>query len=365
MNRKRILILLLVVAALAVLVYFQFREWRKFDWGTFSRVTQDISKTHIITAVLIIYVTYLLRALRWKIFLRPVCNAKLERMIPPQFIGFTGLALLGRPGELIRPYLIAKKENLTISSQVAVWAVERIFDIGAFAVLMAIDVFAFAGEFNLGPGVKEEIQIGGGVLLALVAGMAYGASMVRRNSEGVANWLERRLVRVSHKFAKDVCHKIRAFGEGLNTIHDRASLIQLIFVSLAIWLLIAFAYREVLHAYPILPANDHGAPRIPLHIVNIPHVVLLMGASMIGSLLQLPAVGGGSQLATISVMSSPAIFGIPSEQAVSAGIMLWLVTFMACIPIGLFFSHREHLSLRKLTEESHLEEQSEEALERP
>ena len=62
-------------------------------------------------------------------------------LIPPTLIGFTGLALLGRPGELIRPYLIARRTNLTFSSQLAVWAVERIFDIGGFTVLLVLAIF--------------------------------------------------------------------------------------------------------------------------------------------------------------------------------------------------------------------------------
>ena len=42
-------------------------------------------------------------------------------MLAPQFIGFSALALLGRAGEMVRPYIIAKKERLTFTSQVAVW----------------------------------------------------------------------------------------------------------------------------------------------------------------------------------------------------------------------------------------------------
>jgi hypothetical protein len=36
--------------------------------------------------------------------------------------------------------------------------------------------------------------------------------------------------------------------------------------------------------------------------------------------------------------------------------MLWLVTFVAVIPTGLLLAHRERLSLRQLSEESHHEE---------
>src|SRR5580658_4049915 len=85
--------------------------------------------------------------------------------------------------------------------------------------------------------------------------------------------------------------------------------------------------------------------------MSVTKVLLLMGASMIGSMVQLPGVGGGSQLATISALDH--VFDIvPKELTVSCGIMLWLVTFVAVVPIGLLLSHHERLSLRKLSAES-------------
>ena len=54
------------------------------------------------------------------------------------------------------------------------------------------------------------------------------------------------------------------------------------------------------------------------------------------------------------------VYGIPPELALSCGILLWLVTFMSCIPMGLTLAHREHLSLRKLSKASHEEEAKDE-----
>ena len=358
MISRRIVVLTAVGAILATLIYLQVRTWSRFDWGTFAQVTREIEPFHIIVAIAIVYFTYVLRAVRWKIFLRPVRRARLSGLIPPHFIGFAGLALLGRPGELVRPYLIAKKEQLQVSSQVAVWAVERVFDVGAFAVLMAIDVFVFVDQFHLERHTRLRIQIGGGMLIGLVVAAGLAIWAIRRNCQGVATWLERRLSPFSRRFAHSFCQKVQAFGKGLNTIHDGTSLAQLIGISLSIWWLIALSYREILHAYPALPAASTPAHQVALHFIDIPHVLLLIGASMVGSLLQLPAVGGGSQLATISVLSSSAIFGLPKEQAVSAGMMLWLVTFVACVPAGLLFARQEHVSLRRLTEESQQPEEA-------
>jgi hypothetical protein len=214
-----------------------------------------------------------------------------------------------------------------------------------------------------------------------------------------------------------VDEKVRAFGEGLNTISGGKAFAKLVVISLVMWFLIALAYRQVAHSYPPEPPgeaaqppsvdvetarlaempelagepltpetvvslkaalqpkgynvrDDHGTlwlmqrgkrlkkvgDRPHLSNMDVPHLLLLMGFSMIGSIVQLPAVGGGSQLAVISALQ--VVYGVPPELAVSCGILLWLVTFMSCIPVGLALAHREHLSLRKLSSESQGEEET-------
>ncbi len=338
MEKKRALITAVVVALLGILIYTQFKEWRNFDWATFWAETHKVRKIHILHGILLIYIAYALRALRWKIFLKPIKNASFLGLLPPTLIGFTGLALLGRPGEFIRPYLIARRENLSVSSQIAVWTIERIFDMGAFTVLMVGAIFASKGLRTLSfyPRIRE----GGFFLVAAVAGMALVAIVIAKNGSRLADMAQVQFGRISAALGQKVADKIREFGLGLNTIHGTWEFVQLSVVSVGMWYVIALAYREVTHAYAV-PTLMH---------LTTSRVLLLMGSSMVGSILQLPAVGGGSQLATISALS--AIFDVPKESAASCGILLWMVTFMAVIPLGLALAHRAHLSLRKLSEES-------------
>jgi hypothetical protein len=76
-------------------------------------------------------------------------------------------------------------------------------------------------------------------------------------------------------------------------------------------------------------------------------------------MVQLPGVGGGSQLATIATLEK--VFNVPKELAASCGIMLWLVTFVAVVPLGLFLAHSERLSIRKLSRETENAEKAETA----
>jgi hypothetical protein len=354
--KKKVLIAI-VLLALGALVYLQFKTWRKFDWKSFREQTEDVNIGLIALGVAIIHFDYYLRALRWKILLRPVCETKATSLLAPTMIGFTGLALLGRPGEFIRPFLIARKEKLTMSSQLAVWVVERLFDVGAFALIMAVNILWSAEHLKDLPGFSDGasktifgfevtsfmiFQISGFGLLAGVLLASFFAFRVRRNPERVARITERLLKPISEKLAHAVGHRVHTFGEGLNTIQDAKSFFQAFGLSLVLWLTIGATYVCVTRAY-----EDIG--QLPPS-----EALLLTGASVAGGTLQLPVVGGGSQLATIGTLVG--VFDYPKELAISCGMMLWLVTFMSVIPAGLILAHFERVSLTKLEAESTAEE---------
>ncbi len=129
---------------LCLLIYLQVRAWKTFDWALFWRSTEHVNWLYIFYGFALTYIAYALRAVRWRIFLKPVKETTTLRLLAPQFVGFAALSLLGRAGEMIRPYIIAKKERLTFTSQMAVWGVERIFDMGSFAVMLALSFLSEA-----------------------------------------------------------------------------------------------------------------------------------------------------------------------------------------------------------------------------
>lgn len=53
-------------------------------------------------------------------------------------IGFTAVALIGRVADPVRPYLVAKKTGLPLANQIAVYIVERIFDMGTIALVFSV-----------------------------------------------------------------------------------------------------------------------------------------------------------------------------------------------------------------------------------
>jgi glycosyltransferase 2 family protein len=347
MNKKQIVTLCIVAAILAALFYLQFRQYKNFPWDKFREVSTSLFSeparlAKILLATVLIYTTYWLRAMRWKVFMRPMKDVTVVSVLPAQFIGFTGLALLGRPGEFVRPYLIGKKHGLTFASQLAVWSVERIFDMGAFAILFTIALLRLAPELQaMGHSQLIKLQRGSYILIAGIACAAFGIFLLRTQRRRFSGFVENRL---SHgKLGHSIGRKLVAFAEGLDTIHDVPSFLQVAGLSLAIWFVISLCYLCILRAYPDAILGN----------LSFRAVFLVIAGSMVGSMLQLPAVGGGSQLATITVMNR--VLGVNETFATSAGIILWLVTFASVIPVGLILAHRERISLREVTEVSETE----------
>ncbi len=369
MKKKHAITSAIVLAVLAALVYSQFRHWRSFDWQQFWRVSKDVNIWMVLGGVVLIYLADVLRALRWKLFLSPTCKTTVGRLIPSQFIGFTGLALLGRPGELVRPFLVARKENLSFSSQLAVWAIERVFDISAVAILMGVSLALWGDKFKAFP----QVQTAGYLLLCLAAGLALMFFLLWWRTNQIASMLDHLLRSRSEKAADTVCRKVRAFGQGLHTIRDLKSFFMIAVISLCLWTFIAQAYIQVMHSYPVTTvevqadSDDDSGPvvtrTVRLHQMKLEDALLVMGASMAGSIVQLPGVGGGSQLAVIELLSSDIFknepYNITRELAVSVGMLCWLVTFMAVIPVGLIMAQRERVSLRMISRESEIEAQAE------
>ncbi len=340
MNKKRALISAIVVAVLCLLIYLQVRTWRKFDWAAFWSETHHIRWVDILAGVGLTYLTCYLRAVRWRIFMKPMRKTTAAALVGPQFVGFTALALLGRAGEVVRPYLIAKKENVTLTSQLGVWTVERIFDIGAFAIMLSL---SFLSPDLRALAFYGRLRLAALALVTLITGLVIAAVVLHQAGERIANMLYGIFEGSAPRFAHHLREKLRAFSEGLQTIHDVSSALQLVAISMVLWTVVALAYISITRAYPS-----------PIGDLTLPAIIVLMGSSMVGSMLQLPAVGGGSQLAAISMLHAG--FGASEELSVSCGMLLWAATFMSVIPVGLALAHRERLSLRAVAAAEQKEE---------
>ncbi|QHN05312.1 flippase-like domain-containing protein [Granulicella sp. WH15] len=333
-----------LLAALAGFVAWKLHT-SHFDWAGFGRSLRTADWRMLLAALLVIYVNYVLRAVRWAVFLRRTpSTARWWQLVGSQFVGFTGLSLFGRIGELIRPLLVARRTGLSFASQIAVVAVERVFDLGAFGLLFGLNLAVSPGLDSL--PFHERFHQVGYVIAGLTLIVAAFVVSVRVAGGVMARLMSGFVGIVSKNAGASVAEKVHAFREGLDVIAGWGDFASVAGISIVLWATIAVSYVLVMKAFPA-----------PVSHLTVAHTLLLMGFSVVGSLVQLPGVGGGAQAMTIAALTL--LFGIPQELAVSSGLMLWLITTMGVIPVGLVYAKVEGISLEALARRS---EEAEEAV---
>lgn len=354
MKKNQLIVgLALLAVFVAVGVYAQHRY--QFDWreviAQFKRA--DWRKIGIATGC--IYLGYIIRSVRWAYLLRRSKRLGPFSLLGTQVIGFTAIALIGRVADPVRPYLVAKKTGLPLVHQIAVYVVERLFDMGTMALVFSVAMIwtpteeiikvtshsrSIASIELAHPLLASFIARYSGLVLTLFG--ALFLLIVRFSGELVATSFERSFGFISMELGRSMGQKIRAFRNGLDALQSINDIAAVGLLSLAIWLLIAFAYFETCRAFVASPQ---------LAMITPQKSVLLMAASGGASIVQLPIFGWFTQVIAAAAILA-AGFGVAKEAATAGAATLLLVTYLCVLPVGLTWAQIEHVSLRKVAVDS-------------
>jgi hypothetical protein len=321
-----------------VIVVVVFRGRIHFDFAIFWLQLRSVAWSHEAIAVGLVYATYWARAARWAVMVSPTKKIGLFSTVGSQFIGFTAVGLFGRLADLTRPYLIAKRVGLPISSQIAVYTIERMFDLGSAAI-----IFSSALAFTPKGLPHHEVFVKAGLYsLAGTLFLAVFAIVVRAAGGAVAAVARSLVGGLSKGAAESISQKILDFRDGLNALSSFKEFAMVLAVSLVMWAGIGMAYVETLHGFVRTPE---------LAGISYPQTMLLMGASIGGSMLQLPVVGWFTQIG-VTATAMRTFYGAPVESATACGALLLVVLSLSILPAGFLFAQIQRVSLKKAAEES-------------
>jgi len=360
LKKHRWIVGLVVLAALVVLVLWG-RHRIHFDFAAFWSQFVQADGRRILIALACIYAGYVFRSVRWALLLRHNQRVPVFSLIGTQVIGFTGVALIGRVADLVRPYLVSRRTGLPLTSQIAVYIVERLFDMGSIAMIFSIallqvpeDVVKKATDQMIShSGLLSHAPVWLAPLMARYLGFlltllgALFLFVVRVSGNTVAAFFERIFGLVSKKIGAAAGAKIRSFQTGLDTMRSFSDFAATTALSLGMWAMITTAYVEIMRAFVATPE---------LRNISFSTAVLLMVVSGGASIFQLPVLGWFTQIGIVA-FAIAGIVHVPLEPATACAATLLLITFLSIVPVGLVWARFEHVSLRKIAEESESNEE--------
>ena len=336
--------LLLAALALGVLAALGYLSRRKIHLGdfTWSRFVHAVSQANIwllLLSFLAVYGAYALRALRWQRLTRYLGRSGFLAVYSATIMGFASIFILGRAGEPVRPLLLARKTHMPVPGMFGVWVLERITDFAAAVVLAALSLLVFAeklADAGLNTEWVENARDGGWILLAMLAAVVILMVYFRLHGAGL---LERRLGywHQAGGLRGWLANIIAGFSEGLQAIRGPSDLLIVVVYTAAHWGLVTLIYLWTARAFPTA---------FTLSDVTFPGAMLLLAVTLVGSVLQLPGVGGGAQV--LSFFALTTIFSVEQEPAAAIAIVLWLITFAASTVFGVPLLIHEGLSMGEL-----------------
>lgn len=276
----------------------------------------------LVPAVLAYFVTVGARSWRWTYLLRPVREVPGRRLFSVVVIGYLGNNIYPfRIGELLRAYLLQRREGVATSAGLATIFVERIFD--GLAILTFVFIALPLAPL---PGARfRSLLIVSSILF--FGALAFLLALAAR-PQTTLRLLEYLLRFLRPAWRPAVLALGQRFLAGLASLRNWRTLLILFLFSIAIWLLETVKYWLVMQAFPF--ALDFIALIFMNGVVNL--ATILPSA---------PGYVGTFDAPGIAVL---VLFGVREALAGAYVLTLHAALWLPSTVVGLIFMACEGLS---------------------
>jgi glycosyltransferase 2 family protein len=255
-----------------------------------------------------------LRSYRWGVILQPLEKIDQLSLFSVTSVGFLAItAIPARLGELARPYLIAKKSNIKMSSALGTIIVERVLD--GFSVLSIAVIVLILNDLPSWM-IKSSVLL---FLLTLSIFCCIAGLIWRR--EASLKIINRILSKLPAKFATKVDESIHRFIDGFQIIANIRLLAYLFFLSAAIWLIDVFAIHLLLKAFGFT---------LPVMAAFVVMIILIVGIAV-------PAAPGFIGSWHFSCILALGLFGIAKPSALSFAVVYHFLSIIIVVVLGVIF----------------------------
>ncbi len=319
MNKK----ILLGIGLGIVLIYFSVRG---ID---FNETLTDLKKVHLGYAGLSLFFIILMQALRsyrWGVILEPMEKISQFTLFAVTSVGFLAIAAIpARIGELARPYLIAKRSSINMSSALGTIIVERVLDsLAVLTITVAVFILQDLPSWMFTSGILFfSVTM---LVIACMIGLIWRRERAVKIIDRILRWLP-------GKLAQKVNHVIHHFIDGFQVITDVNRLLYLLLLSAVVWLV------DVAAIYTLLLAFGFNLPLLAAFVVM---VILIAGIAIPTA----PGFIGNWHYACILGLS---LFGIAKPEGFSFALVYHFLSMIVVIILGAIFLPFNKLSISDMT----------------
>ena len=321
----------LVVSLLAAVVFAWFLSHANLAevWAQVQHARVDL----LVASFGAVVLTYVIRAWRWQYLLKPIGPTRFRTAFRTTVIGFAALGVLpARAGDVLRPYLLARQEGLSISATIATILLERVLDLFAVLVLLAVYVWWIADPSVIPDGLLRPIEISSATAAALAVALLAIMWVLATHPERIGGFVLTAGRLLPHRLAHRLSDLARTFSGGFAAARDPRGLAVALAWSFPLWLAIAAEVWLVTIAFGIA--------------MPFAGTFLVQALLVIGVAAPTPgAVGTYHEAYRIGVTT---FFGAAEDAAVAAAIVTHAISYFPVILTGALFMIQDGLTFGRL-----------------
>jgi len=310
---------------ITILFLFLFIFQVRGDFGEMGRALGEANYLLLLPGVLIYYLGLFLRAVRWRLLLKPLGNFSSIRLFPLIIIGMLVNNILpARLGIVARAYILGEKERISKMAVGGTMVVEQISD-GVILILFAAIISFFVPLEGL---LQQVINITAGIfIVALVLCLVLVSSprLARVAINVVLRFLPKRLGERTERW-------LLLLIEGFEIMRSPGQLLIAFIIAALVWLCEAGLFYIVGFAFDL----------------GLPFYVYLLAMSVANLAWVLLMTQGGLGPFDFALQQTLIAFGITVGAASSYTLILHSLILMLTIPLGFVFLWTENLSLTKV-----------------
>jgi len=319
-----------LVVSLGLSAVFLWIAVRGVSWEETSAALRAARVVYLPPIFLIAVLSLYFRALRWGVLLHPLGEFPRRSLFSATAMGFAANMLLPlRAGEVVRPWLLAKKERLPLAPVIATVAVERLFDMATLLL--------FFGVATLTLPLPPEWKHYGWVFLGTFVVFLCVLVALQTSPQRTVRVLEGLLAPLPERLSAPLIRAIEQFARGLTSLQSAAAVAMAVGYSLAVWMTLAVTFGLGLKALDLPVPFVRGSLSMTTFVaiaVSIPGGPGFIGMFQVGC-----EVGLG-------------VYGVGKSLAFSYSVLVHVLQFASNVVLGLYFFLRENVSLKEIGAEA-------------
>jgi len=351
MNKKTAISFFTGITISLIALYFAFRN---VPFADLVAYLGSINYLWVLPSTLLVLISFVLRAVRWQLILSSNQKIGFLSSYHPLIIGFMINCILpGRVGEVARPVILKKKDNVPFSIGLATVVAERIFDLFILIILFIFflssakidpDLIIEFGNYNLNSKTLETVFSGMiklSILLfvgIIVIGFDFTRKIINRITMGMPSLLFFSGASFKKKIQDKVCTPvikiIENFASGFSFIKSPKLILICIIFSVIIWVLSALTY----YVFSL------GCPDINLSFAELTAVMLI-----VCFFIALPSAPGFWGLWEAGGVFAMLLFGVSEKEAAGFTLANHAIQMFPVIIMGLISAFITGVDIRRVS----------------